>query len=185
MRYGPILAALASVFTAGCGISPLVSRGSNPVIEDRAGLFDDGPVGIIATTADRRAIMFRDVSPSDVRKVGLTTEVCAEPPPDVATNLTSEFAGKISAKVDKIDIGSAEFRNYMQILSQIIFIRSQGVQLYRDGMYNLCVAALNRRVDDAFYQQHSREILMAAKDIVLKELDKADFSRHMAGANRR
>ena len=96
-----------SLGLGGCGISPFASRLTNPVLEDRVGLFDEGDVGIIATTADRRAIIFKDIK----EQGSTTTKFCAEPPPDAVADVIRDLTAKFSAKFEAVDIGEAEFRD--------------------------------------------------------------------------
>jgi hypothetical protein len=176
-------ASLLIVFLGpGCGVSPVASRLSNPVIEDRVGLFDNGPVGIIATTADRRSIMFRDVEPEDRARKGVAVEVCAEPPPDVAANIASELSGELAGSINDIDITKLTASQRVALVSQLLFARSQGIQMYRDGMYNLCIASLNKYVTPEFYMTHSREILASSKELALKEVELRDMTSNLAAS---
>jgi hypothetical protein len=48
--------------------------------------------------------------------------------------------------------------------------------MYRDGMYNLCVASLNKYITSRFYMKHSRELLKASQALALKEVELRDLA---------
>lgn len=135
-----------TVLVSACGSSLIASRGSNPVIQDQFGIGKD--IGIIATTVDRRAITFRDVPEEHVAEAGISVEFCPEPPPDAGTDSINKTLAELSANLPEGPEGAAKFESLLETTTQLLFARSQGVQLFRDGMYNLCILHMNRVINE-------------------------------------
>lgn len=163
--YGAIF--VFALFGTGCSvITPPIEK---PVIEDHANNWlGMKKLSTFATVPERRMVITK--MPDN--------KFCAEPPPDVAASLTSslsllaEGSGKSEQKGATV---SAEAKlNFAKELATSIsklFTRSQGVQLFRDGLYNLCQAQLNGTVDSAAYNQHFTDLLNTSKELINKEVE--------------
>jgi hypothetical protein len=117
------------------------------------------------------------------RDIFLPKFVCSEPVPDVSDNIASSFSAAITAKGQFDTNASAEIAsNLAKVLgttSVNLFKRTQGLQLYRDGMYNLCLAAMNNQIN-------SPEEYNAAANLLLERafylIDKEIKYSHEAAA---
>lgn len=137
-----------------------------PVIEDRLGeVNDDRLFGTLAITPERRIIFAK----FDSRRF------CAEPPPDVAENISSTLSAAIEASLDKGDVSAAaQARLAQEFISTVdqIFTRTQGVQLFRDGIYSLCQAYANEAIDKDLLWSKYDELLKISTLLIQMELGK-------------
>jgi len=95
---------LSFMSLSACGTTWFANPATNPVIEDRVGLWGQEVVGTLAVKADRRII---------VVKMDPESQFCAEPPPDVAENITKELALALEAQIKEPQSGlegSTEFK---------------------------------------------------------------------------
>jgi hypothetical protein len=131
-----------------------------PIIEDRLGrIQQDRQFGTLAITPERKLVVFRFQE----------EKFCAEPPADVAENLSSSV--KLLAQISKGDVGgTGEFGKALGTSIKQLFIRSQGVQLYRDASFTLCQAHLNHVIDNAQYIERYDKLLDITKELIMKEL---------------
>ncbi len=116
-----------SLFFGGCGVSWFVNPKEQPIIEDKLG---ETGFRTLSMTPERRSVIFGMDSTGN-------KFFCAEPPSDAAENLANSFAAALKGSDGKLDL-SAEFAKTFASNAKQLFFRSQGVQLYRDGMYSLC-----------------------------------------------
>lgn len=136
---------------------------SLPVIEDKVGRSEansnDKRIGTLATVAQRRLaiIKFED------------GKFCAEPPPDAADNISSTLSTALSANKGDVDV-QAKLATAVSSVAKQLFYRSQGLQLYRDGMFHLCNAYLNGLIDPAEYKTKHQELLKAAQELINAEI---------------
>jgi hypothetical protein len=153
---------------SACGMSWIAEPKTNPVIEDRVGLFGRQPVGTLATTAERRIVLVR-IAENDP-KLG---QFCAEPPPDAAENIANKLALAVEATVKTPEAegsGRLELAKQLATSVQSLFHRSQGLQFYRDSMYNLCQSYLNGALDPNQFIERSGVLLDKSHELILKEL---------------
>lgn len=153
--------ALAIVMFGGC--AHLESDQFKPVVEDKVGSknvdSNDKRVGTLATVAQRRLALIRF---EDGR-------FCAEPPPDATDNISSSLSAAVSGGTQNITAG-AQLASAFATLAKQLFYRSQGIQLYRDGMFALCNAYLNKAVDEPTFRQKHDELLKVARELILAEI---------------
>ncbi len=102
-------------------------------------------------------------------------QICGEPPPDVSDNIATAISEALSAKGNVAEKGSLEFAsNFAKSLSTtavLLFKRTQGLQLYRDGMYNLCLAVMNGQIGNrAEYDAAAKSLLAEAVKLIEKEI---------------
>lgn len=134
---------------SGCGISSFSTRLENPVIESDtndsaflARLFHikTPSFSSFATTASRRTINI--LQDSDKNRI----EICSEPSPDVGEAVASAVANAIAVKAPIEGVPTELSNQYAHAISTQIaslIYRTQGLQLYRDAMHNLCIDRMN------------------------------------------
>lgn len=175
MTHNKILSVGAIAATlSGCSyLTPPMER---PVIEDHS-----GHLGTFTTVAERRMVITkRDYGDKDA----YTSKFCAEPPPDatqsIASTLTAALTASAAGLAAKPEV-AAQFGRTLETTAQSLFQRSQGVQFFRDGLYNLCQAYLNGALNgkdmngqpidnEQGYVMRYTELLTAAKLIILAEI---------------
>lgn len=157
---------ISVVLLSGCGTSMFVSPLENPIIEDKVGYstFSSGKeqLGTLATTAQRRIVLVKLAG----NKEGIG-RFCAEPSPDAADNLASTLSLVLKAKIKtpktNVDAG-ADLARELSTTVQKLAKRSQGLQFFRDGMYNLCQSFLNGAItSDVFYKSQDQLMNISAK----------------------
>lgn len=148
------------MFLSGCGVSWFVNPKQQPVIEDKVGDAGKGyKVGTLATTPERRVVI---VDLDDGK-------FCAEPPADAGENLASSFAAALEGTDGSIELKAELAKAFASSVKQL-FQRSQGVQLYRDGMYSLCQAYLNGAILDDEFNKKQEELLKQSAYLIEKEI---------------
>jgi hypothetical protein len=138
-----------------------------PVIEDHTdnGWFSKDKMTVFSTTAARREVIVKFPD----------NKFCAEPPPDVAESLTSSIAVAAQGSA-KAQPGSPEFTASIEAVKTLatsirtLFTRSQGVQLFRDGLFHLCQAYLNHGIKEPEYVALYNDLLKKSLELVEKEL---------------
>ena len=145
---------------SGCGASAFSHRDTNPVVIDNTnnenywgGVLESASFSTFSTTASRRMVI--------VLQKDNKTEICAEPSPDVGEAFASAVANAISVKAPiegvPIEVANQYARAVTTQISSLI-LRTQGLQLYRDAMHNLCVDRLNdwaEKVDEGPYSYNA------------------------------
>lgn len=144
---------IASTSTS-CGMSLFNANGA--IVEDKEGKFRT-----IAVKSDRRIIMFNDEK----------LQYCAEPPPDVAQNISGALRATAEASGGKLpaEVG-AEFSKAYASTAQKLMNRSQGLQLYRDGMYFLCQGFFNGVIPKEEFKDKSISLLETVRDLIKLEI---------------
>lgn len=129
---------------------------------------------VFSMTPERRTVMVLTYHPETEDAKKRMAFICAEPPADVAENLTSSmrFFTEAQIKHPEVPIGniSADFYDAFASSSIKLFYRSQGIQLFRDGMYNLSLAFINGAIDKGQYVLQSQEILKSAAELIKIEI---------------
>jgi len=171
---------LAMAGATGCSL--FVSPMEKPIIEDHS-----RGITTFATIPSRRMVI---LSPHDrnIKNSPKEVFICAEPSPDVSDNIASSLTAALSGKglsagnVSASDITADIFRT-LETTAQNLFKRSQGVQLYRDGMYNLCQARMNGIIDDAAFMTKAEELLKSSVELVRQEIPYLYQKQHSAEEN--
>lgn len=154
-----------AVSLAGCtSLTPPMER---PIIEDHS---HDGRITTFATIPSRRMVVLTEHEKNSGRIV-----LCAEPSADVSDNIASSLAAAMTAKGpssgDKTSAElAASISKTLATTAQHLFKRTQGLQLYRDGMYNLCQARMNGIINDATFIERADALLDKATKLIEKEL---------------
>ncbi len=153
---------------AGCGLTKPSKM--QPTILQPIEVNDKTVGASVATTVERR-IFYVNLHGDK------TGKFCAEPPPDAAESIASSFAAAINASTGSNAANpeltaaiTKSFSNTMTTLSK----RSQGIIIYRDGMFNLCQAYLNDVIDKQMYADKSAELLEKSFTLITKELEMAE-----------
>ena len=157
-RLGIVL--VGAVSLNGCGTTLFSSRDTNPVIQDYAipaPFSFKRSTNIFATTASRRLAIFTEDRNGKV----LT---CAEPPPDVGEAFASAVAAGLQAAGTATDTSgnkvSAELATQYgrAVATQIapLLYRTQGLQIYRDSIYKLCIDRMNEWITQEKYEAETR-----------------------------
>jgi hypothetical protein len=135
----------------GCGSSRFAYRDTNPVLKDSttnaqfwANLFGNSTsFSTFSTTASRRMVV--------VLEKNNKTEICSEPSPDVGEAFASAVADALTAKAPvqgvPLELSNQYSRAVSTQIASLIY-RTQGLQIYRDAMHNLCVDKMNSWLDN-------------------------------------
>jgi hypothetical protein len=100
-----------------------------------------------------------------------TGRYCAEPPPDVAQNILNSLHVAMNASGGKLPADvSAEVSKAMASTAQSLLSRSQGLQMYRDGMYFLCQRFINGAIDTDRYREEAGQLLDQTTRLVRDEV---------------
>lgn len=175
------LASIIAVVVSGCKhLTPPIEQ---PVIEDHS-----GALGTFATVAERRMVITkRDFGGNGPE--GFESKFCAEPPPDATQSIASSLSAALRADAaqDKSKRSvSAEMARELATTTKSLFERSQGVQIFRDGVYTLCQAHLNHAMDEYDYNWHFSELLAASVALIKLELimpDNTDVAKARSAAD--
>jgi hypothetical protein len=138
-----------------------------PVFEQHA----QKRVNAFSAIPSRRMVLVKrgDSSDRDTDKI----LICGEASADVTDNLTSTLAASLSASggasAEKAS-ASAAFSKALETSAQFLFRRTQGIQLYRDGMYYLCQARMNRFIDDSEYKDRAAKLLQLVVPMIENEI---------------
>lgn len=137
-----ITVSLSGLAASGCAL--LSEPKTVPITQDYVGwwLGSRQRTAVFSTTAERRTVIVH-ARPGDG-----TFKVCAEPAADVAESVAKTLAAAIEAKVQERAApasveGQASLHYSFATAIVPLLYRSQGVQFFRDGLYNLCQAHLN------------------------------------------
>ena len=144
------------VFLSGCGFTELSNRTTNPVVLDL--LRDDDWLGAeyryetISTDASRRTIFVR------YRKGETRADfVCAEPSPDALQAYASAIAAAAEGGSGGIE-AAFDFSSTDSTSAAPLLYRSQGLQLFRDQIFNLCIMMMNGTIKNDEYLVFPRVI---------------------------
>ncbi|MDP2902683.1 MAG: hypothetical protein Q8N96_06200 [Methylovulum sp.] len=139
-----VVVCVASI--SGCGVSAYTHRDTNPVVKDDTNnnnfwgnTLDSASFTTFSTTASRRIVV--------VLQDKNITQICSEPSPDVGEAFASAVADAISVKAPiegvPVELSNQYARAVSTQIASLIY-RTQGLQLYRDAMHNLCVDKMNK-----------------------------------------
>ena len=180
MRIIKFISIICVVIVLIFGCSFLTPPKEKPVIQDQVGpLFRDKTTHVFSLTPERRTVIVipkREI----VNGIGgeRVVKFCAEPPPDVAESLADTFRFLAEAQLQKADVSAGvDFYRAFVSSATSLFYRSQGIQLFRDGMYNLCQAHLNGVITANDYVVKYHELLEKANSLILEEVKKLEKIR--------
>jgi hypothetical protein len=150
----------------GCGVSWFANPMEQPIIEDHS-----RGITTFGTIPSRRMVIVKPEHGSNAENVF----VCAEPSPDVSDNIASSLVAATSGKglplegTSAVEI-AASISKSLATTAQFLFKRTQGMQLYRDGMYNLCQARMNKIISDKEFKAQSNVLLEQAVILINAEI---------------
>lgn len=163
-----IVTSAVCVSLSGC--SYFTSPIEKPVIEDHS-----GHLGTFATVAERRMVITKKVYENMSGEYAYQSKFCAEPPPDATQSIASVLTAAVKGSADGAKGNpqiAIEVAKSLETTAKSLFQRSQGVQLFRDGVYNLCQANLNGAITDAQYEVLYRKLLNISSEIITEEVKK-------------
>ena len=141
---------------AGIDVNPI--RSDVVTIKDAAQL--------ISQDASRRAILL--VPRSDSGRS--LFNACSEPPPDVAQSLVQGLSSSLDAIAKKgaeLEASlAAKMTSELKTAAELIFQRSQGIQLLRDTMFRLCEALQNGVIEKDDYRTLIQSLITTANFII-------------------
>ncbi len=181
-RASLVFLAVASIL-GGCAY--FTAPKENPVQQDYVGsFFGDRKANVFSLTSERRTVIV-------MRGVGAQEKeiwFCAEPPPDVAESLTSTFRALAESTIKgggptSVD-ASIELSKSLATVTNSLFARSQGVQLFRDGLFNLCQATINGFLTPADYREKYSALLDKATALIQQEIPSIAAGRADMAADR-
>ena len=158
----PAFGAFACSTFSGCA---LLDGGDNRALVTNSA----GDIQTVATRADRRIAFVdrnwiwgenlaqsmrletvRGISERPLPEKMRSHHYCAEPSPDVSADLLAELVTQLG--VGQLSLGhDAQLSGSMSAITDPIFNRSQGVQMFRDGLFALCQAHHNGAVGTYMY----------------------------------
>jgi hypothetical protein len=152
---------LATSVAALTGCGAFSSPRESPVIEERVTDFGLRKIGILATTAERRAVIVK--VPERL--------LCAEPPPDVGEAVAAAFSAYLQAEGSKLPVEAkgGVARASGTSIAQLTY-RTQGLQLYRDGSFFLCNMYMNGVIKDKEYEVARKDLLAASIELIKQEI---------------
>lgn len=155
---------LATLLASGCSV--FTSPKETPVIEDKLGNSDDRRAGTLAITPERRVIV---VDLKEKNKLSF----CAEPSPDVAESISSSFKAALEAGAKNKDFDAkvaGELSKSFSSAVSVLFRRSQGVQLYRDGAYVICQGMMNGEIKGERFSGMLEKLLATSSALIKEEI---------------
>lgn len=129
----------------------------DPIIEDRVGLVFREETSTLAITPERRLLILNLQ----------TNRFCAEPPAEVAQNISSALL--IALKPPKSE-ASMELAKTLGTSAKQLFFRTQGIQFLRDVAYYYCQMYVNGAMDGATYLQKFESIIPIAEMLIKQEI---------------
>jgi len=161
MKLRIFLMCVAILTVSGCAyVGPQSYR---HVIEDKTGTdqatASDNRIGTFALVAERRMVLvkFKDGS------------FCAEPPPDAVDNLSAALSAGLAADTKSVG-ASASAAAAVATYAKQLFYRSQGLQLYRDGMFSLCTQYLNGAITQTQMNDQLTKLLDKSAALIQAEI---------------
>lgn len=143
-----------------------------PIMERKLGTPFSESHGVLATAADYRAMVFETkngVARSTDGKSG-AAKFCAEPPPDAAAQYAAQLSSSLTQAAVKDAKISAEVQASLAVSMKQLFQRSQGIQMYRDGLFALCNMYLNGALSDEAYLAEVKELRKTAALLIRAEI---------------
>lgn len=168
---------------SGCGISALSDRRVNPLIYEQIDPLINLPffsqdVEALGMTPERRLTIFKRTKVDENRSERL---FCSEPSPDVAESLAYSFQLAAEAAAEQTGKGNTSgalnFGKNLASQASQLFVRTQGLQFFRDASFQLCQMYLNgvfgypeRSDAHSAYLAAYNQILASAGTMITTEL---------------
>jgi hypothetical protein len=171
LKYSAIIISMM-IMASGCSF--FTPPKQQPVEKDYVGPFwGNRTTHVFSMTPERRTII---VMP---RGEGKMPRFCAEPPPDVAESIADSLRVLAEAQLKDPEItAKAEFYKMYTTSAMSLFYRSQGVQLFRDGLFNLCQAYINEALPQkSDYIEIYKELLNKSVSLVQNEIPSVEQNK--------
>lgn len=121
-----LTAAAAVLLTSGCA-SQLGAFFNRPVVEDNI----KESLSTVSLSADRRTIVVAtNGNPHPM--------FCAEPPPDTATGLKTDWEGSAKVKADEVSV-----KDKLETSVTVLSARNAPLDAFRTGLFSLCQFYMN------------------------------------------
>ena len=181
MKFMLCVVSFAIVLTLS-GCSYLTRPMEQPVIEDHS---IDNRIATFATIPSRRVIIMKaedlQASGTDSQNDNRTIIVCAEPPADVSDNIAGAFGSALTATLPATGSPpaasiAANMSESRATAAKYLIQRTQGLQLYRDGMYNLCQAKMNKIIDDETFIARADKLLEVSAALIKAEIELPSYT---------
>ena len=142
------------------------TNGIHDQVVGGSALLGEPKVGALSTTASYRSVVAKFDGEQG-------TKVCPEPPPDVAVAVTSAMTAGLTIESDKLGTeGNAGLSRAIAESLTPMLRRTAAIQFYRDARSYNCFAHMNGALTDAQYNNANAQALTAAKEVMLKEVEK-------------
>lgn len=180
----PTFGALPVALLIG-GCSVFTPPKEQPVQREYVGeFFGAQETNVFTLTPERRTIIVQTS-----KEVGARPRFCAEPAADVAESLASSFRAVAEASAAERDdtrraATNLELSRNLSTSVVSLFYRSQGVQLFRDGLFSLCQAYMNGLItspDD--YMKQYDALLNRSFALIAQEIPSAQTLRAVELSN--
>ena len=151
---GAMIALCLSV-TSGCANSSSLFRKfyiTNAIWKESDSISIDAKQRVVVTGKHRTTEQYYNEKNEPKTNVYEIPVVCAEPSPDAI----SSFAQSLSGKVDVKDYVTAQAVLSQTESTAYVGLRTQTVQMLRDGMYRICEAYLSKALDKSSYEELQR-----------------------------
>lgn len=136
----PLISALLATALVGC-TSMMQAISSDPVRETALRDRDRNHVVTMVSLDSTRRSVIVAMSGED-NKAG---KFCAEPPPDVAQEITSKFLANLSSEAEALPF-DAQVQDNFDTTAIILVQRTALMDVYRTGTYALCQFHLNEAI---------------------------------------
>ena len=143
-----------------------------PWLSNRSG------VHALSTKIERRLVVFERKKKGEDDDLRL--KVCAESPAEATQALNS--INKLTVELEKAGIPKGSFDSTLSTAVHAAFKRTQGLQFYRDGAYQLCQAYMNGLITksngktaEEKFLSHLKELENKAVKLIKQELEREDF----------
>lgn len=166
-RFSKVLLVSGAVALAGC---ELPGGRTDPVIASRI----DNRVSALATGAERRLVLTSQTRLKEGGAKGGNLLVCAEPSPDAVEALSSSVEASIAAQRGGDQSANIDAANRLATSVALAMRRTQGLQLFRDGVFALCQGAMNGLRDakdpEVIYQKAFGDLVQTSAKLIELEL---------------
>jgi hypothetical protein len=145
---------------SGCGMRWFEYRATDPAIPTTINGRNGPVIRTIATTAERRDIIYNIES----------QRTCFEPPADVAEAVSASLSSAVRATAQNNATAGAELGANAATAISSLAKRSQGVILFRDASFNLCMQYMNGILDEKSYGTEYSNLIKVVSSLIELEI---------------
>ena len=170
---------VAACLLQGCGMSPFIPPEEDAVVDEHvffswSEIWGAQGIGVraLSTKAERRLVLMEQRTDNNGT---IDLKVCAEPNPEATQSLKSlsDISGDLSGDIVDAAKILAEVNRELSTDVSMQFKRSQGLQFYRDGAFQLCQAYINGFLDaktPKIFLSELNALRKTAENIILHEV---------------